>query len=349
MVVIGASAGGVSALLALAKTLPADFPAPIFIVLHVGATLPSMLPELLSAVSKLPARHPESGELIAPGVIYVAPPAHQMLLEGNRVLVTQGPPEKGFRPSVDALFRSAASAYGRRVIGVVLTGFLSDGALGLQQVQQHGGLTIVQDPHDAEQPAMPTNALALLTPDYLVPLAQLGPLLVRLTTAGAPANRRSPGAKPRGWVAAKLLLLWTVLVPGLARAQAIAVEAVPPLAFAAMFQQYPQARQITWRRFRAWYQASYTQGPARRLVRFSSTGDVEATGQDMALGALSQPIQHTLATYYPTRTFCRAIEVTNARTGGLTYEMATCETALSRTVTLTANGRKIPRPDYGVR
>jgi hypothetical protein len=79
-------------------------------------------------------------------------------------------------------------------------------------------------------------------------------------------------------------------------------------------------------------------------VRFSLDGDVEATGQDMALGALSLPIRHTLATYYPTRTFCRAIEVTNARTGGLTYEMATCETALSRTVTLTANGRKIPRP-----
>jgi hypothetical protein len=71
---------------------------------------------------------------------------------------------------------------------------------------------------------------------------------------------------------------------------------------------------------------------------------VEATGQDMALSALSAPIQHTLTTYYPTRTFCRAIEVTNARTGGLTYEMATCETAFSRTVTLTANGRKIPRP-----
>lgn len=124
----------------------------------------------------------------------------------------------------------------------------------------------------------------------------------------------------------------------------MAAADVPPLAFGAMFQQYPQARQITWRRFQDWYQASYTQSQTRRLVRFSIDGDVEATGQDMALSALSLPIQHTLTTYYPTRTFCRAIEVTNARTGGLTYEMATCETALSRTVTLTANGRKIPRP-----
>ncbi len=99
------------------------------------------------------------------------------------MLVTRGPKEKGVRPCIDALFRSVARTHGPRVIGVVLTGFLSDGALGLRCVQQHGGLTIVQDPHNAEQPAMPTNALALLTPDYLVPLVQLGPLLVRLTTA----------------------------------------------------------------------------------------------------------------------------------------------------------------------
>ncbi|GAB3639327.1 hypothetical protein GCM10027422_49180 [Hymenobacter arcticus] len=128
-------------------------------------------------------------------------------------------------------------------------------------------------------------------------------------------------------------------------AQAIAVETVPPLAYGAMFRQYPRARQVSWRRFQAWYQASYTQGQVRRLVRFNSNGDVEAVGQDVALTTLSLPIKYVLATYYPTRIFCRAIEVTNARTGGLTYEIATCETAFSRTVTLTANGRKVPRPN----
>jgi hypothetical protein len=129
----------------------------------------------------------------------------------------------------------------------------------------------------------------------------------------------------------------------MARAQALAEDQVPPLPYGAMQRQYPLARQVTWRRFQSWYQASYAQGSAHRLVRFNMNGDVEATGQDMALGALSAPIRHTLTTYFPTRTFCRAIEVTNARTGGLTYELATCETAYSRTVTLTANGRKIPR------
>lgn len=203
VVVIGASAGGVAALLALAKTLPADFAAPIFIVLHVGADLPCILPQLLCSVSKLKARYPQNGELIEPGIMYVAPPGHQLLLKGDRVLATQGPKENGFRPCIDVLFRSAARTYGRRVIGIVLTGFLNDGAQGLWWVQRCGGLTIVQDPHDAEQPAMPTHALALVTPDYTVPLAQLGPLLVRLTTGSTPANRQRPalGVGRGGWAA----------------------------------------------------------------------------------------------------------------------------------------------------
>ncbi|WP_125916984.1 hypothetical protein [Hymenobacter coccineus] len=153
-----------------------------------------------------------------------------------------------------------------------------------------------------------------------------------------------PNPPGRVSVGLKTLLLGALLLPGRAvHAQTMPDAEVPPLAYVALQQQYPQARHVTWRRVQDWYQASYTQGPARRLVRFSINGDVEATGQDLALGALPAPVRHVLATYYPTRTFCRAIEVTNARTGGLTYEMATCETAFSRTVTLTANGRKIPR------
>ncbi len=139
-------------------------------------------------------------------------------------------------------------------------------------------------------------------------------------------------------------MLGAALMPALgAHAQAIPDAQVPPLAHVALQQLYPQAREVKWKRTQGWYQASYTQGLARRLVRFNLNGDVEATGQDMTLSALPVPIRHTLTTYYPTRTICRAIKVTNARTGGLTYEMATCETAISRTITLTANGRKIPR------
>ncbi|UOG73327.1 chemotaxis protein CheB [Hymenobacter tibetensis] len=195
IVVIGTSAGGVTALLALAKTLPADFPAPIFVVLHVAPDSPSIMPELLNSVSALEAKHPQNGETVRAGVIYLAPPDHHLLLEDDRVLVARGPKENRFRPSIDALFRSAAYTYGPRVLGVVLTGYLDDGTSGLWSVQRMGGLAIVQDPQDAEQPAMPTNALAFVTADHLVPLSRLGSLLVRLTQEPTPAKIRLPAAE----------------------------------------------------------------------------------------------------------------------------------------------------------
>ncbi|MFD1874574.1 chemotaxis protein CheB [Hymenobacter bucti] len=188
--VIGASAGGVAALLELVKTLPTDFPAPVFIVQHVGAHSPSILPELLSRVTPLAVKHADDGEKFAAGTIYVAQPDHHLLLEAGAVLVKRGPKENRFRPSIDALFRSAAYGYGSRVIGVVLTGYLDDGTSGLWSVQRLGGLTVVQDPHDAEVPDMPANALEFVQADYVVPLAEISALLVRLTL-------EAPAAKPR--------------------------------------------------------------------------------------------------------------------------------------------------------
>lgn len=192
IVVIGASSGGVAALLALMKMLPADFPAPIFVVQHVGADSQSILPQLLDRVSPLAAKHAQDGEIFAPGTIYVAPPDYHLLLEGDRVLVKRGPKENRFRPSIDALFRSAAYGYGPRVIGVVLTGYLDDGTSGLWSLQRMGGVAVVQDPHDAESPAMPTNALSYVEADYVVPLAEMGALLVRLTLGPKPAVPRIP-------------------------------------------------------------------------------------------------------------------------------------------------------------
>jgi two-component system chemotaxis response regulator CheB len=182
IVVIGASSGGITALLDLVRTLPRDFPAPIFVVQHMAPYAHSLLPELLSQVSPLPARHPRDGEAVQAGTIYVAPPDHHLLIENDKVLVKRGPKENRFRPSVDALFRSAAYGYGPRVIGVVLTGYLDDGTSGLWCIQRLGGVAVVQDPHDATAPAMPTNALEFVEADYVVPLAELSALLVRLTT-----------------------------------------------------------------------------------------------------------------------------------------------------------------------
>jgi two-component system chemotaxis response regulator CheB len=187
LVVIGASAGGVHALLRLAEALPRNFPAPVCVVQHVG-NHPSLLPELLSFRGDLPAVHPTEGELLRAGTIYVAPPDHHVLVEGPRLKVTHGPRENHSRPAIDPLFRSAAATWGARVIGVVLTGQLDDGAAGLKTVKECGGITIVQDPASAAQPEMPLAALAATTVDHCVTLEELAPLLQRLVATRAPAE-----------------------------------------------------------------------------------------------------------------------------------------------------------------
>jgi len=181
IIVIGASAGGVEALKALVAGLPADFPASIFVVVHFPAYGTSFLPEILSRAGRLPALHPADGDPVRPGTIYVAPPDHHLLLgKDGTVRLSRGPRENGHRPSVDPLFRSAARAYGRRVVGVVLTGNLDDGTAGLSAVVRRGGTGVVQDPADAAHPGMPSSALAYVRVEHTVTLAGLRALLQRL-------------------------------------------------------------------------------------------------------------------------------------------------------------------------
>ncbi len=194
IVVIGASAGGVEALIDFVKTLTPDFPAPIFIVQHIAPYTESILPEVLNIFSPLKAKHPKDGEKIQASTIYIAPPDHHLLVEGDQVLTKRGPKENRFRPSVDALFRSAAYAYGPRVIGVVLTGYLDDGTSGLWTVKRLGGVAVVQQPADAHFPDMPSNALEFVEADYVIPRSELGALLARLTTETAPAKPKVPKA-----------------------------------------------------------------------------------------------------------------------------------------------------------
>jgi two-component system chemotaxis response regulator CheB len=181
VVVIGASAGGVDALLSLAAELPADLPATIFVVQHMAAGFGSRMPELLSARGPLRASHPLDGEVPSRGRIYIAPPDMHLTLRGEHMSVARGPKENSHRPSVDVLFRSAAQAYGARVIGVVLTGHLDCGTAGLFSIKARGGIAIAQDPSDARVPAMPESAIASAQVDHVVTLAALPSLLERLT------------------------------------------------------------------------------------------------------------------------------------------------------------------------
>lgn len=194
IVVIGASAGGVEALQRLCAALPADLPATIFIAQHLSPAGRSMLPLLLDRCGPLPARAPEDGEAFKRGTIYVAAPDHHMLVRDEIVLMRRGPNENRTRPAVNALFRSAALAHGGRVIGVVLTGLLDDGTDGLIAITAAGGLSVIQDPEDAQWPSMPRNALKRDHVSHVVPLADLAALLTRLVTEEAGPTKALPDA-----------------------------------------------------------------------------------------------------------------------------------------------------------
>lgn len=180
VVVIGTSAGGLKALSTVLAALPADLGAAVFVVQHLAPDFESLLPKLLGDVCDLPVRSAADGEPVVPGHVYVAVPDHHLLLRGERIGVQRGPQENRFRPSIDALFRSAARSYGSRVIGIVLTGSLDDGTVGLQAIKKRGGITMVQDPEEADYPSMPRTALRYVKVDHVVPIAEAGALLVRL-------------------------------------------------------------------------------------------------------------------------------------------------------------------------
>lgn len=190
VIVVGASSGGVEALVTLVSGLPPTLAAAIFVVLHVRPEGPSMLPAVLNRAGHLPAAHAVDGEPIRRGRIYVAPPAQQLYVERGRIAVRHGPRENLHRPAVDPLFRTAAHHYGARVIGIVLSGALDDGTAGLLAVKSAGGVTIVQDPSDATFSDMPSNAFDIVGPDYCVPVVDLPELLRKLvgTAAVAPSD-----------------------------------------------------------------------------------------------------------------------------------------------------------------
>jgi two-component system chemotaxis response regulator CheB len=190
IVVIGTSAGGVTALREIVAGLPRDFPAAIFVVMHLTPHVPSFLHQVIAKAGAIPAKAVQGPMKFEPGHIYIAPPDYHLILTRTEVRINRGPRENWHRPSIDVLFRSAASALGPRVVGVVLTGFLDDGSAGLGAIRREGGITIVQDPSDALFPDMPLNALDSVKVDYCVPLAQIAPTLIKV--AEAPRGER-PG------------------------------------------------------------------------------------------------------------------------------------------------------------
>ncbi|WP_431096417.1 chemotaxis protein CheB [Polaromonas aquatica] len=185
-IVIGASSGGVAALSKLCALLPGDLPASILVVLHIGARS-SHLPKILESSGPLPARHAKDGEAARPGHIYVAPPDYHMLLEDNTIRLSRGPKENHTRPAIDPLFRSAALSRGRRVVGIVLSGYLDDGTAGLHAIKRCGGVAMVQDPAEAQADSMPLSALQNVAVDHCLGVDQLARKLADM--AGEPVEQ----------------------------------------------------------------------------------------------------------------------------------------------------------------
>jgi two-component system chemotaxis response regulator CheB len=199
IVVIGASAGGFEAVRAVLEALPDDFPAAVLVVIHTGPN--GVFPDALARNTPLPVVAARDGERLEGGRVYVAPPDQHLTVTDGVVRVARGPREHGFRPAIDPLFTTAAQAAGERVAGVILSGALSDGTIGLHAIKHAGGLAVVQHPEEAPVPSMPLSALRSVEVDAILPVSAIGPQLVEWAMNGArpgPEEEQREGRTTRG-------------------------------------------------------------------------------------------------------------------------------------------------------
>ena len=185
IVVIGGSAGATAPLKAMLSRLPSDLPAAVFVTMHIPARSTGILTTVASAAAHLPVQQAKDGLPIALGNIYLAAPDHHLILVDGHMRLGRGPRENLARPAIDPLFRSAAVAYGPRVVGVVLSGMLNDGAAGLEAIKRCGGVTVVQDPAEALADEMPLAALRASAVDITAPSNRLGDVLSELVREAA--------------------------------------------------------------------------------------------------------------------------------------------------------------------
>jgi two-component system, chemotaxis family, protein-glutamate methylesterase/glutaminase len=181
VVVIGSSAGGLTALSDLLGNLPADLPAAVLIVQHLAPTVKSQLAEILRKHTALSVEQARSGMRMQQAHVYVAPPDHHLVVNDSGVLMLTGSDRVNYsRPAIDPLFMSAAAAFKERVLAVMLTGFGKDGSDGVRAVRAHGGHVIAQDEKSSEHFAMPGSAIGTGSVDYVLPLAEIPAQILKL-------------------------------------------------------------------------------------------------------------------------------------------------------------------------
>lgn len=181
-IVIGVSAGGMDALSMIIPSIPTDFQIPIVIVQHISPSSDNYMTRYLDSISNLKVKELDEKERLVPGFVYTAPPNYHALIEDDETFSLSVEDRVNFaRPSIDVLFESAADVYGKRLIGIILTGANTDGSTGLKHIKSKGGITIVQDPATAEVDGMPRAAIAATQVDFIVPLSQIPELLLELS------------------------------------------------------------------------------------------------------------------------------------------------------------------------
>ena len=188
VVAVGASAGGLSALMEFLAPIPREFPSSILIVQHLHPLRKSLLAPLLAAKTAMHVKQAEHGEPLLPGVAYIAPPDEHLLVGPGKVQLVHSQLVHFSRPSIDLLFESVAGTYGSRCIGIVLTGSGKDGSAGIRAIKEAGGTTIVQDPGHSEFRIMPDAAVATGCVDLVLPVAEIGNTVAQLCTG----NRQHP-------------------------------------------------------------------------------------------------------------------------------------------------------------
>jgi two-component system chemotaxis response regulator CheB len=189
VVAIGASAGGVSALVLLLGDLPATFPVGVALVLHLSPDRPSALIDVLARQTRLRVRWAKDGDRVEPGVVVVAPPDRHLVFQTDHTIsLEQTAPVHHSRPSVDTLFSSAAHAFGPRTLAVVLTGNGQDGSDGVPRVHDRGGVVIAQDEASSQYFSMPHQAIASGGVSFVLPLKAIAPALERLVALGVGAG-----------------------------------------------------------------------------------------------------------------------------------------------------------------
>jgi two-component system chemotaxis response regulator CheB len=196
IIVIGGSAGSQSPIRQIVGDLPADLPASIFIATHVPSHSSGYLADVLEITSNLPVVRALDGQPIERGCIYVAAPDQHLLVIDGTVRLGNGPRENMTRPAIDPLFRSAALSYGPRVVGVVLSGMLNDGAAGLSAIKACGGTAVVQHPLDAASDQMPLAALEVADPDRVAAASDIAQILTDLIREDAGPQLQCPESLP---------------------------------------------------------------------------------------------------------------------------------------------------------